>query len=1070
MDRLARRYRLEERISAAGVGSVWSALDERSGQPVAVRFLERGADDPRRVDLFRASAYAAARLRHPYIARVLDEGDDVNGYGPYIVSEWIDGQPLRAWIGQRPEWGFVRAVLTRVCDALAYLHARGMVHLDLRPNNIMVRQTPDGPEVRILGVGCTRIDEGHGDRRPGARLTLKYHGSLRYLAPEVAESPPWMVGPWSDLYALGLVLWELLMGEIPFGDQQGVALMLARQSAAPPQLPPDAGGAHHRRLDGLLSRLLVRDPALRPRSAAQVGRTLAAMGGAPVWVPPVRHLVPKRTPFNPSRLPVSAFPLHPLQVGVLVERDPAIAQVWSALQATAQGFGSRLVVVEGAMATGKSALVGFVSDHAEVQGVTRTWRVRFQPGEAPGSGLAGSLERILRAGSADASGLVDRAQVLGPLLGLSDDPGFAEIIAGLLRPDPTPFARPPNALDLRWEAGRPGATSMLVGAFLTLVRRAATRDPILLWLDDVHFAEDEESIELVEAVLADGDLPVCVVVTARRGHPTTETWRARFPQGDPVRWIGVEPMTRDGAASYVQQRTAVTPAVRQQVFESTQTQPALLPELVDWLVAGQLTTSPTGYVLMPGLLLPEGADELRQLVFRELSADGPDLLVPDVIAGLALSQVPLTVRVIEALEADDPNRPYRRALFAAERGRWVVRDPLGGWRFVRPELAEWLRETHRARAASWHRRWSRALIRLESDARGRYGIERAWHADQLGQPQVALVALLDAAAWSLGPAQPSLTRGLAAAQRAEALADSMGLAGKAARAARLRAGLLRRQGDLAGATRVLHGAERRLAATGGHEVERGWCRLSAGWLALDRGHPRAAINAFDEAEPLFEAANDQGGQIWTLVGHGYAQILLGHHRIARRLGRDAEAAFSALKAVRGGLAARLLRAHAADAADDVAMAEQRYAALQAVADDHRWRVEATAIRLRRARLALQAGHPHDALALLDEAGRVAHALALTTLEGWISAVRPAAQAAAGDPSSATEALTAASLPVPAAAPSAAVAVRAALALPSASLDTELHRALTRWLARLDEQANLSEDHTVEGTPPSFGRP
>jgi hypothetical protein len=1047
MTRLAGRYRLEERIAHAGVGTVWVALDERSGQPVSVRFLERGADDARRVDLFRASAYAAARLRHPYIARVLDEGD--GPLGPFIVTEWVDGLPLIDWIGGRPPWGFVKAVLTRVCDALAYLHARDMVHLALRPESILIIQTPEGPDVRLVGVGCTRIDEGHGDERPGARLTLKYHGSLRYLAPEVVESPPWVVGPWSDLYALGLILWALLMGDIPFGEQRGVALMLARKTEPPPVLPSDAGRPHHATLSVLLKQLLERDAVARPTSAAWVGQVLASLEGAPRWVAPRPEHRVQRPPLSAARLPVSAFALHPLQPSVLVERDAAIGAVWENVQAMQQGFGSRLVVLEGGMATAKSRLVAFVADHAEVQGLARIWRVRFQPGQAPSTGLAGTLERQLRAGAADLLGLTERAEALGPLLGLSEDAGFAQLVPGLLRPTPTAFARPPNALDLRWEVN---ARCLLVGAFSELIRKAAGRAPLMLWLDDVHFAHTDAAVELVEGVLADGDLPVCVVVTARRDHPTTAVWRARFPDGDPVRWIGVEPMTQAGADAYLNARTGLVPNARAKVLAAVGQDRALLPDLVDWLLSAHLTTSAEGYVLNPAVMLPETADELRSAVFEQLPAAGADLLVPDVVAGLALAQVPITALVIEALEADDPNRPYRRALFAAERGRWMAREPLGGWRFTRPELAEWLRAHHQTRAESWHRRWSRALLRLEGEARGQYGAQRAWHAELLGEPEVALAALLDAASWSLGPGQTSTWHGLAAAEQAEALANRLRDPIKAAHAGRLRACLLRSRGDFEGARAALVVAQRRLTMAAPNHVEQGWCQLTAGWLALDRGDLAAASTAFNAAEPIFGQAGDKGGGAWSLVGHGQVQVALGHFAMARRLGHQAEQTFTALDAARGGLAARALRAHAADAGGDWPLAEQRYAVLQALVDQHRWHLQSTSLRLRRARVALLAQRPHDSLRLLDEAEGLATALVLEPMQAWIAAVRPAVHAAAGDAATAREALGQARLPSPAASESASATVQAALAVPSARLDRSLYEALEQWCDRLREQA------------------
>ncbi|MCB9525328.1 MAG: AAA family ATPase [Myxococcales bacterium] len=1049
MPRIAGRYRLEDRLSSLGVGAVWTATDERSGQPVAVRFLERGADDPDRVALFRASAYAAARLRHPFIARVLDEGVDEVG-GAFIVTEWVGGTPLSDWVGSRPPWGFVKAVLTRVCDALAYVHAKGLVHLDLRPGTIRVLQGPDGPDVRLLGVGVTRLDAGDGDRQPGARLTLQYQGSLRYVAPEVAERPPWSVGPWSDLYSLGLVLWELLCGDIPHGDQKGVGLMLARQDPLSPGLPAGAGDDHHGLFARLLDRLLQREPEARPRSAAQVGLTLAAVPGAPQWVDPLPRARPTRPAFAPYAWATGGFPLAALAPAQLVERDPAIEQVWSAIDATAQGHGSRLVVVEGPAATAKSALVSFVTDHAQVRGITRLLTVRFAPGEAPGSGLSGALRRLFRVGPADLAGIRERVNGLSRPLGLTDR-DLKRVLPPLLSPDTSPFSRPPNALEPAWHGGGFGATSMLSGAFTAVVRHLAEREPLVLWLDDVHWAPDEEGVDVVEAALADAEHPVCVVVTARRGHPSTAEWARRFPPGALVTWVPVEPMSAAGVAAYIQHRIAPEPETARRVAAFAAGSPGALPELVDWLLDGRLVRTFQGATLAPGVLLPEHPDELRRAIFRQLPAEGAEVLVPDVVAGLARAQVPLTAEVIAALEEVDPHRPYRAALFEAERGRWLVRDALGGWAFTRPELADWLARHQRARAESWHKRWARALRRLEGQARGRYGLERAWHAEQLGETPAALSALLDAAAWALGPAQPSVRRGVLAAHRAQDLADSLNRPLDASRAARLKAELYRRRGQIDEATTALLEAEDRLEA-GAHPVARGWCRQVAGWLYLDRQRFEDARQAFSDAGPLCAQGGDDGGVQWALLGEGHVELALGNATLARRLGKATELAFDQLDAARGGLAARFLRAAAAAAGGDAVTADKRYEGLQTLADDRGWWVEAVLLRLRRAELALTLSRPHDAERHLAEAGRLASILGLHPVTAWVRAVRPPVLAAAGEGLKAREALAAAVLPAPALAHAAREAARKALSLPGARLDPDLFTLLTHWADQLDAHA------------------
>ena len=292
--RIAGRYRLKERVGTGGLGVLWAAVDERSGLSVAVRVLTRGVESSARVTHFRSSALAAARLNHPNIVSVLDEGVDPV-MGPFIVTAWVDGWPLSAWRGGSPPWDFLAPVMAQICDALAYVHARDLLHLDLRPGNILVQRRSDGtPHVHLTDIGMARVDDGFSDQGVGPRTTLKYLGSVRYLPPEVADSPPWKLGPWSDLYGLGLTLWEMLAGSIPFADFEGVALLMRRASLEPPALPDGLGGAHHAALSVILDRLLARRPADRPRSAAQVRSTVESLTAPPRWVDPLPRAHPKR--------------------------------------------------------------------------------------------------------------------------------------------------------------------------------------------------------------------------------------------------------------------------------------------------------------------------------------------------------------------------------------------------------------------------------------------------------------------------------------------------------------------------------------------------------------------------------------------------------------------------------------------------------------------------------------------------------------------------------------------------------------------------------------------------------
>ncbi len=1031
------------------MGVLWAAVDERSGQSVAIRILERGVDDPRRVAHFRQSALAAARIAHPNLVRVLDEGVSPE-VGPFIVTEWVDGVPLSAWRGHAPPWGFLRQVVLDICDALACVHARDLVHLDLRAGNVMVERTPEGPRARITDVGCARIDDGWEDRSSGARTTLKYLGTLRYMAPEAAEAPPWLVGPWSDLYALGLLVWEMLTGDIPLAHLDGMALLMRRTGSPPPVLPAGVGGAWHAHLAGLLARLLSAEPEERPRGAAQVRRTVEALGEPPVWVEPPARPRFRQAGFDRGAGRAGGFPLWRSEAGRPVGREQPMRELWRAVQAVVGGHGSRLVVLEGPPGAGRSHVVEAVCNHAVEHGQAQVWRAQFSRSGAPGSGLLGALEERMRTGASGVDGVVDRLERLQLLLG-ADAIGLEAVLPALLRPDPAPFVRPGNEPEPGVDIGNLGSAHMVAGTFLRLLSRAAQADAVIVWLEDAHFAPAAEGVDLVDRILSEhAGLSVCVVVTLRAGATGAEPFRTRFPPGQGVHWSQFAPLDESGLRTYVRERLALVPADEDRVLAAIQREPTLLRPIVDQAL-GALVQAAEGNALLPGTVLPETPEEIFAAQVRELPTAGLDALVPDVVTGLAFARLPLTPQVIKALEADDPHRPYARALAAAERARMVERRPLGGWTFVDPRLVGWLVARAGDRADSWHRRWSSALERLEAGGRGRLGIERAGHAEALGQAPQAIRSLLDAAAWALGPGQHAMERGLLAAQAATSLARALPDLGLAARGARLRAELLRQAGKEAAARQALEEAE---ALLGGLDapLERGWCAWTGAWMEVDARELDAAMADFGEARLHFERAGFRAGVFWAWLGHARIHSLRGEHQAARTLARQAEAGFEELGAVRGQLASRYARAAAADYAGDFATADERYASLEALAVERRWLQEEATTRLHRARIALEMGRAANALRLMEAAEDTASAVRFARLGEWISAVRPAAYAALGDAAGAERALREARLPNPRLCATASQAILAGLRHPAATVNAELYLQLSRWANRVRDES------------------
>jgi eukaryotic-like serine/threonine-protein kinase len=265
---LADRYTLLERIGSGGAGVVWRAHDELLDRTVAVKLLHRGlAQDPTTTERFRAEAAAAAKLTHPHAVIVYDIGETEQG--DYLVMELVEGATLGDLLDEGPLLPGVAASLgTQVGRALGAAHARGLVHRDVKPANILI--TTEG----VAKVADFGIARALGDAT--SRLTVTGHvmGTARYLAPEQLRDEG--IDARADVYALGLVLHQCLTGRLPFGDGTAVEVASRRlvgDLPAPSELNPDVPPA----LDDAICRAIQLDPDGRYADGAEFAAALTGL-------------------------------------------------------------------------------------------------------------------------------------------------------------------------------------------------------------------------------------------------------------------------------------------------------------------------------------------------------------------------------------------------------------------------------------------------------------------------------------------------------------------------------------------------------------------------------------------------------------------------------------------------------------------------------------------------------------------------------------------------------------------------------------------------------------------------
>ncbi|MFD6096755.1 serine/threonine-protein kinase [Nocardiopsis flavescens] len=261
---LSDRYRLEEQIGSGGMGTVWKATDTLLNRPVAVKLLHPSQmAEPTARERFRTEGRITAGLSHPGIAQVFDYGEE-NGRA-FLIMELVVGQPLSQVLKERGGLTPDETLdfIGQAAQALAAAHARGVVHRDIKPGNLLV--TGDG-RLKLTDFGIAR-----GDMSVTLTQTGMVMGTAQYISPEQASGRP-ATGS-SDLYALGVVAYECLAGEPPFTGDSPVALALAHTRDEPPSLPEHIPAD----LDDLVFLLLSKDPEDRPATAGDVAHMAAVI-------------------------------------------------------------------------------------------------------------------------------------------------------------------------------------------------------------------------------------------------------------------------------------------------------------------------------------------------------------------------------------------------------------------------------------------------------------------------------------------------------------------------------------------------------------------------------------------------------------------------------------------------------------------------------------------------------------------------------------------------------------------------------------------------------------------------
>ncbi len=275
-------YELRSPLGEGGYGSVWLAERlEPYAQQVAIKFIKPGIDSRRIVARFERERQALARMNHPGIARILDGGLTDDGR-PFVAMEFVAGKPITEWCDEAGlDLRGRLALFAQVCDAVQHAHARGMIHRDLKPSNILAMRDGDGRAVaRVIDFGIAKVLDDGDERAVAASMTEEGQllGTPEYMSPEQADPDGAEVDTRSDVYGLGAVLHELLVGAPPFGGRDGGtrsrAMLLRSVRRDPVPAPSSRNPSLPREIDWILLMALRKEPAERYASAAELARDL----------------------------------------------------------------------------------------------------------------------------------------------------------------------------------------------------------------------------------------------------------------------------------------------------------------------------------------------------------------------------------------------------------------------------------------------------------------------------------------------------------------------------------------------------------------------------------------------------------------------------------------------------------------------------------------------------------------------------------------------------------------------------------------------------------------------------
>ncbi len=665
-------FELQKPIGEGGMGQVWRARHVRQNIPVAVKIVTgEAARKPEFLEAFRNEVRAMAGLNHPGIIMVLDQGvvsaeaaansdGQLQADSPWLAMEFASLGALDRFKDPL-SWPELRLFILELLDALGHAHARGVVHRDLKPGNLLMAADSDlRPGVKLTDFGLAHaMDQASGGDNG---MTV---GTPQYMAPEQFQGAWRDFGPWTDLYALGVMIYQMASGRHPFGDVDNVmALIHAHMTMVPPPLEsiqtvPDgfeewiqrmmAKNPRHRfqcaadaawaltRLDASAQDTATLMPERRlgqqdirldedgdgpdtqvnlemPSGLNDAVRLAMAQGGSRsddpmavnpgTFTPPVSRFWRRA---DPGSLPVNfqdaGLGLYGLRAIPMVGRDAEREAIWSALMEVAGQGRAQVMVLHGPIGVGKSRLVEWMLERAHELGAAQPWTAAHTPDAEGAEGLRDMLSRRLGCLGLDNKGTRERLERILKDYG-SQDPEAADVLSGWLQPDlESTLQESPDAHQ---------------GPLAQMVALLGQERAVMMWLDNAQW--DRQAVAMARFLLEQREalpVPVLMLLTvsdeALVEHPEANADIEALLALDGAKALQVSPLPDAEYAQLVRELLNLQEGLAAALTQRTRGNPLFAVKLInDWIERDALKLGKGGFGLPPGdtAPLPKAIDQV----------------------------------------------------------------------------------------------------------------------------------------------------------------------------------------------------------------------------------------------------------------------------------------------------------------------------------------------------------------------------------------------------------------------------------------------------------------------------